>query len=167
MRRCHREAARHLYEERNKHLGNNPNNNNDDEEMYVDLHGLHPNEAIDYLENILMENSKLGRRVLYAITGTGHHSKNGKDKVGKAIKNWLNEWRYVFREFSMPGDRNGYVGGVLGIDPTSYDRSLDGTKEDGGESGNSTERSGPTMTMGKVQLLKREDVAKADAAKSD
>ncbi|EGC41386.1 CCCH zinc finger and SMR domain-containing protein [Histoplasma capsulatum var. duboisii H88] len=167
MRRAHREAARHLYEERNKHLSNSS-----DDELYVDLHGLHPSEAIEYLENILLEHAKLGRRVLYAITGTGHHSKNGKDKVGKAVKAWLNEWRYVFREFSVPGERGGYIGGVLGIDPTSYDRNAVSAKSNGkgGSSTNgdrnnqgtsdensTTANSSAVLTMGKIQLLKRED----------
>lgn len=75
-----------------------------------------------YLENILLKHSSSSRPV-YAITGTGHHSKNGKDKVGKAIRGFLNEWRYAFREFSVPGDRNN-VGGILGIDPSSYDKSV-------------------------------------------
>jgi hypothetical protein len=94
--------------------------------------------------------------VVYAITGTGHHSKNGKDKIGKAVKAWLNEWRYLFREFSVPGERGGYVGGILGIDPSSYDKSLakalaesDDVSADGGQ---------PTLTMGKIQLLRREDL---------
>lgn len=160
MRRCHREAARHLYEERNKHL----TENNNSDEIYVDLHGLHPNEAIDYLENILMENAKMGRNVVYAITGSGHHSKNGRDKIGKAVKNWLNEWRYTFREFSVQGDRgSASMGGVLGIDPTSYDRTL----LNKGDSNDGEGKTEPAMTMGKVQLLKREDVEKAEAGKSD
>jgi len=33
----------------------------------------------------------------------------------------LNEWRFAFREFSVPGDRNN-VGGILGVDPSSYDK---------------------------------------------
>lgn len=158
MRKCHREAARHLYEERNKHLLNN-GLNPATEELYVDLHGLHPEEAVEYLEKILLKHAKQGRRVLYAITGTGHHSKNGKDKVGKAVKIWLNEWKYVFREFSVPGERGGYVGGVLGIDPTSYDKSL--AKEIEEDAKNDAENDGdaPVMTMGKIQLLKREDAA--------
>ncbi|KAL7629318.1 hypothetical protein AAE478_000838 [Parahypoxylon ruwenzoriense] len=122
MRKAHREAARELYEERNK-------NNVPGSEIYVDLHGLHPEEAVEYLERILLDNSKESRPV-YAITGTGHHSKNGKDKVGKAIRNFLNEWRYAYREFSVPGDRNN-MGGILGIDARSWDKSLarDGSKE--------------------------------------
>lgn len=60
---------------------------------------------------------------MYAITGTGHHSKNGKDKVQRAIRSFLDEWRYVYREFSAQGDRGG-MGGILGIDPKSFDRRL-------------------------------------------
>ncbi|KEY67636.1 hypothetical protein S7711_07833 [Stachybotrys chartarum IBT 7711] len=116
MRKAHREAARELYEERNKISKANST------EMYVDLHGLHPEEAVEYLEKVLMENGKESRPI-YAITGTGHHSKNGKDKVGKAIRNFLNEWRYAYREFSVPGDRNN-MGGILGIDARSWDKSL-------------------------------------------
>lgn len=122
MRKYHREAADKLYEERNK--GNSPGS-----EIFVDLHGLHTEEAIEYLERVLLENEHDGRPV-YAITGTGHHSKNGKDKVGKAVRNFLNEWRYAFREFSVPGDRNN-MGGILGIDATSYDKSL--LKQAGGK----------------------------------
>ncbi|KAF7713924.1 Smr domain-containing protein [Penicillium ucsense] len=155
MRRCHREAARQLYEERNQHL-HQAGLDEASEELYVDLHGLHPEEAIEYLEKILLKHAQEGIPVVYAITGTGHHSKNGKDKIGKAIKAWLNEWHYLFREFSVPGERGGYVGGILGIDPSSYDKSLakalaesDNLSADGGQS---------ALTMGKIQLLRREDL---------
>ncbi|KAK5172333.1 uncharacterized protein LTR77_003971 [Saxophila tyrrhenica] len=115
MREKHREAARALYEERNKNQSNY-------KELFVDLHGLHPEEAVSYLSDCLLEH-KSSSKPVYAICGTGHHSKNGKDKVGKAIRLFLNEWRYAFREFSVPGDRNN-VGGILGIDPSSYDKEL-------------------------------------------
>jgi hypothetical protein len=115
MRKAHREAARELYEERNKQ-------DNMSSEIYVDLHGLHPDEAVEYLEQVLLDNKHESRPV-YAITGTGHHSKNGKDKVGKAIRNFLNDWRYAYREFSVPGDRNN-MGGILGVDARSYDKTL-------------------------------------------
>jgi hypothetical protein len=113
MRKAHREAARLLYEERNK-------DSSASSEIYVDLHGLHPEEAVEYLERVLVEQQRSSRPV-YAITGTGHHSKNGKDKVGKAIRGWLTEWKYAFREFSVAGDS---VGGILGIDPKSFDKSM-------------------------------------------
>ena len=112
MRKSHREAARLLYETRNKDSSGSP-------EVYVDLHGLHQDEAIEYLEQVLVEQQSSGEPV-YAIVGTGHHSKNGKDKVGKAIKAWLSDWKYVYREFGVGGDG---MGGILGIDPQSFDRT--------------------------------------------
>ncbi|KAI0135541.1 hypothetical protein F4814DRAFT_26876 [Daldinia grandis] len=150
MRKAHREAARELYEERNKQ--NSPN-----AEIFVDLHGLHPDEAVEYLERVLLDNSKEIRPV-YAITGTGHHSKNGKDKVGKAIRNFLNEWRYAYREFSVPGDRNN-MGGILGIDARSWDKSL--TREGSKEKEESKEdvdilSQGVEIGDGKVRLLVRD-----------
>lgn len=120
MRKAHREAARELYEERNRY--NSANSSAPASEIYVDLHGLHPEEAVEYLERVLLDNGSETKPV-YAITGTGHHSKNGKDKVGKAVRNFLNEWRYAYREFSVPSDRNN-MGGILGIDARSWDKSL-------------------------------------------
>ncbi|KAK2056494.1 smr domain-containing protein [Colletotrichum caudatum] len=150
MRKAHREAARELYEERNKANANSV-------EIYVDLHGLHPEEAVEYLERVLMENVKENRPI-YAITGTGHHSKNGKDKVGKAIRNFLNEWRYAYREFSVPGDRNN-MGGILGIDARSYDKGL--AREGISSADDSKEEvdilsQGVEIGDGKVRLLVRD-----------
>ena len=148
MRKAHREAARELYEERNKNAGATS-------ELYVDLHGLHPEEAVEYLEKVLLENSR-NEKSVYAITGTGNHSKNGKDKVGKAIRNFLNEWRYAYREFSVPGDRNS-MGGILGIDARSWDKTLtrdDSTKEEKGPIDILDQ--GVEIGEGKVRLLVRE-----------
>jgi hypothetical protein len=154
MRKAHREAARELYEERNRGSANGNGS-----EVYVDLHGLHPDEAVEYLEKVLMENSK-DSRPIYAITGTGHHSKNGKDKVGKAVRSFLNEWRYAHREFSVPGDRNG-MGGILGIDARSWDKSL--AREDAATSADDKNGSsvdilsqGVEIGDGKVRLLVRD-----------
>lgn len=149
MRKAHRAAAKALYEERNQHL----RDGEEDEELYIDLHGLHPEEAIEYLEDIAKTHEARGRRVVYAITGTGHHSKNGKDKVGKGVRSWLNEWGYTFREFSVPGERGGYIGGVLGIDIMSHRRQPQ-------SSGGANEDSPMTTAIsGKIQLLRREEVA--------
>lgn len=155
MRKAHREAAKELYEQRNQAQANTG-------ELYVDLHGLHPDEAVEYLEKVLLDNEK-ERKPLYAITGTGHHSKNGKDKVGKAIRNFLNEWRYAYREFSVPGDRNS-MGGILGIDARSWDKTLvrrgSGSVEDDGDSkeegGVDILSQGVEIGDGKVRLLVRD-----------
>lgn len=132
MRKAHREAARLLYDQRNR-------DSSSSQEVYVDLHGLHPEEAVEYLEHALVEHQNSSRPV-YAITGTGHHSKNGKDKVGKAIRSWLNDWKYAYREFSVAGDN---LGGILGVDPRSFDKSMleekkgtdEGTRADDGPEG--------------------------------
>ncbi|EGR50439.1 uncharacterized protein TRIREDRAFT_59062 [Trichoderma reesei QM6a] len=147
MRKAHREAARELYEERNKNMDATS-------EVYVDLHGLHAEEAVEYLEKVLLENEK-GGRPIYAITGTGHHSKNGKDKVGKAIRAFLNEWKYAYREFSVPGDRNN-MGGILGIDASSWDKSLAREGADEDKSTGDILSQGVEIGDGKVRLLVRE-----------
>lgn len=151
MRKAHREAARELYEERNRQ-----NATSGGPEVYADLHGLHPEEAVEYLEKVLLENSKEGRHV-YAITGTGHHSKNGKDKVGKAIRGFLNEWRYAYREFSVPGDRNN-MGGILGIDARSWDKSLarEGASEDVEKEDVDILSQGVEIGDGRVRMLVRD-----------
>jgi len=163
MREAHREAARILYEERNKDTDSLV-------ELYVDLHGmstylmrqeratnvakgLHPDESVSYLEGILIKHSSSSRPV-YAITGTGHHSKNGKDKVGKAIRGFLNEWRYAFREFSVPGDRNN-VGGILGIDPSSYDKSVAERPKDPDSESESAKKDT------KIRIMKRDEMLDA------
>jgi len=150
MRKAHRAAAKSLYEERNQHLSSG--RSEEDEELYIDLHGLHPEEAIEYLEDILNTHEKKGRRIVYAITGTGHHSKNGKDKVGKGVRTWLNEWGYTFREFSVPGERGGYIGGVLGIDITSHRRQPQALEEP-------KEEALAVPISSKIQVLKREEIA--------
>jgi hypothetical protein len=146
MRKAHRDAAEKLYEERNKNSSAIP-------EIYVDLHGLHAEEAVEYLERVLLENEH-DSRPIYAITGTGHHSKSGKDKVGKAIRSFLNEWRYAFREFSVSQDRN-HMGGILGIDARSYDRSLvkEGASSVGGSRKKEEEEEEEEETKEEVDIL--------------
>lgn len=119
--------------------------------------GLHPDEAVSYLEGILTKHKQSSRPV-YAITGTGHHSKNGKDKVGKAIRGHLNEWRYAFREFSVPGDRNN-VGGILGIDPSSYDRSIADRAKESEVTVTAEADDGKKDT--KVRIMKRDEMLDA------
>ncbi|KAL1311678.1 hypothetical protein AAFC00_001782 [Neodothiora populina] len=152
MKEAHREAARCLYEERNK-------SNGLAKELFVDLHGLHPEEAVSYLTACLLDHATSSRPV-YAICGTGHHSKNGKDKVGKAVRAYLNEWRYAFREFSVPGDRNN-IGGILGVDPSSYDRDL--ARKAGADGIASSADSGVGFAGAgedsKIRALKRDDAA--------
>ena len=147
MRKSHREAADVLYTSRN--TPGSSSSSNAHQELYIDLHGLHPEEAIEYLERVLLEQQRSTRPV-YAITGTGHHSKNGKDKVGKAVRAWLVEWKYAFREFSVPGDR-GNVGGILGIDATSFERKK-AAADAGGDPAEEKERAQAQAEDGLVGL---------------
>lgn len=190
MRECHRSAAKALYEERNKHLSESGSSGN---EIYIDLHGLHPAEAVSYLANAVTgqrTSSSLKReeegsrqRHLYAIVGTGHHSRGGRDKVGRAIRAYLIECRYAFKEFGVPGDRGsggsgyfaqgpggpssgGYMGGggILGIDVTSGDLARDAAarEEAAGATNDAVESLVEQQTFGaassKVRVLKAEDV---------
>lgn len=116
--------------------------------------GLHPEEAVSYLATCLSDHTTSSKPI-YAICGTGHHSKNGKDKVGKAVRVYLNEWRYAFREFSVLGDRNN-VGGVLGIDPSTFDRDMARKEALGSSADSGVGFSGPTEDS-KVRVLKREE----------
>ncbi|PHH62034.1 hypothetical protein CDD81_7658 [Ophiocordyceps australis] len=152
MRKAHRDAARELYQKRNK------TGVNSGSEIFVDLHGLHAEEAVEYLEKVLLENSREARPI-YAITGTGHHSKNGKDKVGRTVRGFLNEWRYAYREFSVPGDRNN-MGGILGIDARSWDKSLGRFEEEEPD----ILSQGVEIGDGKVRLLVR-DAAKGPGSR--
>jgi hypothetical protein len=121
--------------------------------------GLHPDEAIDYLRTILSSHeSDRPPRPVYAITGTGHHSKNGRDRIGKAVRGFLSEMRYAFREFSVPGDR-GNMGGIIGVDPTSCDRSVVAAgegREGNGVSGEMDDGVKPGEST-KIRIMKRED----------
>jgi len=123
--------------------------------------GLHPEEAVTYLTKALREHeNKHPMRPVYAITGTGHHSRNGKDKIGKAIRTFLTEWRYSFREFSVPGDRNS-MGGIIGIDPTSYDRTAGPARV---VDGDASAGAGAGVESTKVRILRKEDVEAERAA---
>ena len=148
MRKCHREAARLLYEERNKH-SDSPTS----QETYVDLHGLHPEEATEYLEKVLLE-QQVSSKPVYVVVGTGHHSKGGKDKVGKAVRTWLDSWRYTWREFGVGGDKDG-LGGIIGVDPSIFDKgNLADDKREAKEE--ATEEVG----TGKIRILKKEEKGK-------
>ena len=160
MRKSHREAARILYEERN--APGNPNT-----ETYIDLHGLHPEEAIEYLEQALVRQRKNhtlaiggadGRSspYLYAIVGTGHHSKGGKDKVGKAVRGWIGEWKYAAKEFSVAGDS---LGGLLGIDVRSYDKGHGSTEAETVDDDDDVDGGLKHHPVGgKVQVMRRKDI---------
>ncbi|KAF8246017.1 hypothetical protein K440DRAFT_586591 [Wilcoxina mikolae CBS 423.85] len=114
MVKAHKEAAKAIYEERNKRSDQGV-------ELFIDLHGLLPDEAVNTLREVLV-GKKASSQPIYAIVGTSHHSKNGKDKLSRAVRVFLDEWKYAYREFSASGDRGN--GGILGIDPSTFDKAM-------------------------------------------
>lgn len=154
---CYSIARRHLYDLKRNYF-ESAQSLEDNVEVYIDLHGLQSDEALEYIEPILWRQDQLGRRLIYIITGT-NYSKNSKDKVSRAVKNWLNSWQYVFREFSLNGDNSCYSAvGVLGVDPASYVKDTRGNAP--GPAGTTTTNIGAqsgdvARPTGKVKLLKR------------
>ena len=65
---------------------------------------------------------------------------------------WLSQWKCAFREFSVPRDN---LGGILGIDPRSFDRSMLKEEKGGSEVGDVDQDVG-----GKVNLAKSESMVK-------
>ena len=91
----HAEAAKSIFKKRNPHLSLGGTNTFKDGNAIIDLHGLHPNEGIEILDDALKElvGKKFKGKVII-VTGTGHHSR-GRIKVAPAIKQHLigNGWK--------------------------------------------------------------------------
>lgn len=80
--------------------------------------------------------------------------------MGKAIRTFLSDWKYAFREFSVAGSGEAAnVGGILGVDPKSFDRSLEGGGGGEGEGdGDSNSKGEATVGSGggggKIKVVK-------------
>lgn len=76
--------------------------------------------------------------------------------MGKAIRTFLSDWKYAFREFSVAGSGEAAnVGGILGVDPKSFDRSLEGGGGGGvGGDGDSNSKGEATVGGGKSNVVK-------------
>jgi hypothetical protein len=76
MRKAYREAARYLEESRKKIL--TADTVDDDTEVYLDLHGLSPEDAVARLDKTLLEHGEPSfpkqKAILYIITGSSIHS---------------------------------------------------------------------------------------------
>lgn len=101
MRELHRIASQEIFEQRNK------------DEAYLDLHGLHVDEALGLLEHRLFS---LDHGTLYVVTGTGHHSSGRTGQLQPAVRQWLDQNQpYPWAETSIRGDQRGGVFSI-GID---------------------------------------------------
>ena len=102
MKSVNYSAGKTIYQQRNSNL----------EEGVVDLHGLHPQEAIDILGEELRRLKTSGYRgKLMVVTGTGNHSK-GKGKLGPEVEKFLRESGYRIGYGSLVDGR----GGILSIE---------------------------------------------------
>ncbi|KAL9559709.1 hypothetical protein MBANPS3_000279 [Mucor bainieri] len=102
MQEMHSEASQRIFESRSKH------------EAFIDLHGLHEDEAMDIVEQRLSHLKATYSGIIYIVTGTGHHSgANGLSKKQSKLKpcvyNYLKQEHYHFAETSIVGDNQGGV----------------------------------------------------------
>ncbi|KAL0146265.1 hypothetical protein V8B55DRAFT_1321814 [Mucor lusitanicus] len=102
MQQMHSEASQRIFESRSKH------------EAFIDLHGLHEDEAMEIVEQRLLHLKATYSGIIYIVTGTGHHSgANGLSKKQSKLKpcvyNYLKQEHYHFAETSIVGDNQGGV----------------------------------------------------------
>ncbi|KAI9266985.1 hypothetical protein BY458DRAFT_512416 [Sporodiniella umbellata] len=110
MQEMHLDASRRIFEQRSRH------------EAFIDLHGLHQDEAIDIIDERLYgmrQNQYNG--LVYIVTGTGHHSgDNGLSKKSSKLKPYIEDYlqseQYRFAETNMVGDTKG---GIFAVDLSS------------------------------------------------
>eukprot|EP00041_Stephanoeca_diplocostata_P010562 m.168340 g.168340 ORF g.168340 m.168340 type:complete len:622 (-) comp18202_c0_seq1:207-2072(-) len=114
MREQHALAADSLFQSRNGGAASrNPDN-------VVDLHGLHVDEALIYLErtlNTLSHSTRLSQvpqhQYCYVVTGTGHHSSHKhlgnrqQQRLEPAVTKYLIDNGYRWRKVRQKGDLHG------------------------------------------------------------
>ncbi|KAI8329280.1 hypothetical protein EDC96DRAFT_529519 [Choanephora cucurbitarum] len=102
MQEMHTEASQRIFNQRSKH------------EAFIDLHGLHEDEALDIVEDRLQHLKTSYSGVIYIVTGTGHHSgasglSKKQSKLKPSIQQYLKQEHYRFAETSMVGDNQGGI----------------------------------------------------------
>ncbi|KAI9316850.1 hypothetical protein BX666DRAFT_1947489 [Dichotomocladium elegans] len=106
MQEMHNEASLRIFEKRNQH------------EAFIDLHGLHVDEALDIVQDRLENLSSSYEGIVYIITGTGHHSgasgfSSKRSKIKPSVEEFLRQQNYRFAETSIVGDNKG---GIFAVD---------------------------------------------------
>ncbi|KAF9919955.1 hypothetical protein FBU30_010343 [Linnemannia zychae] len=107
MMATHREASREIFDHRN---GGGMIKSVTKGETWIDLHGLHINESLAFLDEFMerLENEAYTGTV-FIVTGTGHHSYNSRAKLKPAIIDWLDSWGYVWKEMTMDKVTGGLI----------------------------------------------------------
>lgn len=99
----HSQAAKNIFKQRNSNLDSSRR------DAVIDLHGLHPNEAVDILSdtlNGLVAKSYRGKVII--VTGTGHHSR-GRVKVLPAVKQYLEQRGWKPKDASLGDGKGGML----------------------------------------------------------
>ncbi|KAF8942876.1 hypothetical protein BGZ47_006046 [Haplosporangium gracile] len=108
MMATHREASREIFESRNGGMVKSVTKG----ETWIDLHGLHVDESLAFLDEFM---EKLEKEVytgtVYIVTGSGNHSVNLRAKLKPAIIDWLVSWGYNWKEMTM----DKVSGGLLAV----------------------------------------------------
>ncbi|KAI9333653.1 hypothetical protein BDR26DRAFT_805837 [Obelidium mucronatum] len=102
MQQMHSEASALIFEQRNRHTTSTS------EERVIDLHGLHGDEGIYYLDTAL---AALTREKFHGtvtvITGTGHHSRGSLAKIAPQIRDHFRRIGLAFQEGTLEDGRGG------------------------------------------------------------
>jgi DNA-nicking Smr family endonuclease len=98
MHALHRQASESIFQSRNSGGGG---------ELLVDLHGLHPDEAVRWAKERIEGIKRRGVKV-YIVAGTGHHSR-GRAKVLPVVRGALEGAGYRVREGTNRGSSEGGV----------------------------------------------------------
>ncbi|KAJ3162704.1 hypothetical protein HDU86_003677 [Geranomyces michiganensis] len=106
VQELHRHAGQKIFESRNS--GPLSRASSASADSTIDLHGLHPAEAVEMLGTSiakLKRESFTGR--LLIVTGTGHHSRGQKAKLLPAIRDYLYKSGLRAQEASMKDGKGG------------------------------------------------------------
>lgn len=108
MMATHRDASREIFDSRNGSMVKSVTKG----ETWIDLHGLHVEESLVFLDEFM---EKLEKEVytgtVYIVTGSGNHSANLRAKLKPAIIDWLESWGYNWKEMTM----DKVSGGLLAV----------------------------------------------------
>ena len=100
MKEKHQQARQLIAQQRNSDV-----NNKSGRVRLLDLHGLHVNEALDLIFETIQTVSfekRDGIVILFLITGTGHHTFDGRARVKPAVEEALDPEEIVWAE-TQPG----------------------------------------------------------------
>lgn len=99
MHALHAEAAKEIFQQRNRSLVSSHSTGSTNAIPILDLHGLHVREAIHHLDEAIQKLRKQSRGAptLRVVVGVGQHG-SVPSRLPSSVKNALNEWGLMHRE---------------------------------------------------------------------